>query len=163
MTVKDFKTSGYFSGSILFLGGLLVFLALMLLSSNWIASVIFLAISVVIFTTHYRFRIDFANKTYHDYLWILGMKHGEKGKFAQVEYLFVKGSRVSESMRLKAASSTITKNVFDAYIKFSPEKKIHLFTKNSKHDVLVRLKELASILSTRIVDYTLEEPSEIKV
>jgi hypothetical protein len=162
MAVKDFKTSGYFSGMILFGGALCIFFAIMFVSTNWIASAILVAISVVIFTTHYRFRIDFENKTYHDYLWILGMKQGEKGKFLQVEYLFVKTSKVSQSMHLRVSSSTITKYVFDAYIKISPEKKIHLFTKESKHDVLVRLKELASILSTKVVDYTLEEPTEIK-
>ena len=59
-------------------------------------------------------------------------------------------------MHLRVASSTIAKDVIDAYIKLSPDKKIHLFTKDSRHDALVRMKEIADLLRVRIVDYTTE-------
>jgi hypothetical protein len=159
--VKDFKTSGYFSGSILFFGFLLIPIAITVGAKSIVGAVLIFLLIIVILTTHYRFRIDTEKKVFHDYLWILGMKHGEKGQFDHIDYLFLKASRVSQSMALKAANSTIRKDVIDAYIRLSPENKIHLFTKDSKHDVIVRLKELGSVLGVKVIDYTEEEPVEL--
>jgi hypothetical protein len=157
----DFKTSGYFSGSILFFGLLLIPIAIIVAGKSVIGGILIFLLIVVILTTHYRFSIDTEKKTYHDYIWILGMKHGEKGHFEHVDYLFLKPSRISQGMALRAASSTVHKVVIDAYIRLLPEKKIHLFTKDSKHDVKVRLKELSGKLGVKIIDYTEDEPVEL--
>lgn len=111
-------------------------------------------ISLIIFTTHYRLRIDPENKVYHDYLWILGFRSGEKGKFITLEYLFIKKNTVSQTMRLRVASSTIQKDVFDGYLKFSDQHKIHLLTLSSKENLINRLKFMAALLKTRIIDYS---------
>ena len=162
MYKRDFKTTSYFSGTSLFLGVLLIFLAAFFIP-KWIVTISLVAIGVFILTAHYRLRIDFANKTYYDYLWMLGIKRGEKGSFTEVEYLFLKPSKINQSMHSRGSSTTISKYVIDAYIKLSPDKKIHLFTRDSRHDVIVRLKEIAAILNTRVIDYTTEEPEEIRL
>ena len=155
MTVKDFKTCGYFSGHMIFFGVFLLFTSFMLVTLSMpVVGAILVLPAVLILTTHYRLRIDFERKTYHDYLWVMGMKTGEKGTFQSVEYLFLKAAKVSQTMQLRVASSTVNKDVIDAYIRLVPEKKIHLFTKDSRHDALVRLKEIANTINVRIVDYT---------
>jgi hypothetical protein len=159
--IVDFKTSAYFSGAQIIVGLALIPIATVLWMKTIVGAVLVLIVSLVILTTHYRFSINLKDRSYHDYLWILGFRHGEKGRFDQIDYLFLKVSKVSQSMHLRAASSTITKHVIDAYIRLTPDKKIHLFTKDSKHDVIVRLKDLARMLGTRIIDYTVEEPVEL--
>jgi hypothetical protein len=160
--IVDFKTSRYFSGAQILVGLFLIPIATVVWMKSVVGAVLVLIVSLVILTTHYRLRLDMKNKSYHDYLWILGLRHGEKGKFDQIDYLFLKVSKVSQSMHLRAASSTITKHVIDAYIRLTPDNKIHLFTRDSKHDVVVRLKDLAQLLNTRVIDYTVEEPVELK-
>src|SRR5215204_3440236 len=109
MKIDDFKTSGYFSGTIIFVGILLTLTGLFVMLSYLIVGAIIIIVSVIIFTTHYRLRIDFDNKTFHDYVWLLGTKHGEKGVFDKLEYLFIKKSKVTQTMSVRVASSTIRK------------------------------------------------------
>lgn len=161
MNIIDFKTSGYFSGTILFLGALLAVVGIAVVINNTLLGVVLLVISLVIFTTHYRLKIDFDNKIFYDYLWILGLKNGDKGKFENIEYIFIKRSKVSQTMRLRVASSTIQKEVYDGYLKFSEKDKIHLITKDSKKDLLEKLRMMSTALKVKIIDYSAGEPTEI--
>lgn len=154
MKKVDFKTAPYFSGIFILLGVFLLSVGLLLLSTQIIASLILFFFSLIIFTSHYRLLIDFDTKTFHDYVWFLGFKNGEKGKFERVEYLFVKKNTVSQKMQLKAANSTIRKEVYDGYLKFSDAEKIHILTKDNKKDVLAKLQEISGKLNTKIVDYS---------
>lgn len=161
MNKIDFKTSGYFTGHIIFLGVFLLAIGLPLIFVNVIGGLILCFISLVILTTHYRLNIDLDNKTYHDYLWILGFRNGEKGKFNALEYLFIKMSNVTQTMRLRVVSSTIRKEVFDGYLKFSEHDKIHLLTMDSKESLIKKLKSISSRLKVRIIDYSEGNPKEI--
>jgi hypothetical protein len=128
---------------------------------NPIIGLILWFISLIIFTTHYRLSIDQDKKVYHDYLWILGFRSGEKGKFNTLEYIFIKKSNVSQTMRMRVASSTIQKEVFDGYLKFSDQHKIHLLTLDSKENLINRLKFMASSLKTRLIDYSEDIPKHL--
>ena len=161
MKVIDFKTSGYFSWTLSFAGGLLGAAGLAFVFTNPVVGVILLLISLIVFTTHYRLRIDFDNKVFHDYLWILGLKNGDKGKFENVEYLFIKKSKVSQTMHLRVASSTIQKEVYDGYLKFSEKDKIHLMTKDNKSDLIKKLRVISIALKVKIIDYSEGEQKEI--
>jgi hypothetical protein len=154
MQPVDFKTSSYFSGSVTILGYLLVGVALALLFVNVTGGLLSLFIGIVIFSTHYRLRIDPTSKAYHDYLWILGFKHGERGTFERIEYLFIKKSIHTQTMQLRVASTTIRKEVFDAYLKFSEREKVHLLTMDSKEQLLARLAPVAAQLKTQVIDYS---------
>ena len=161
MNKIDFKTSGYFPGHIMLLGILLVIIGLPVLFINPIIGLILWFISLIIFTTHYRLSIDQDSKVYHDYLWILGFRSGEKGKFNTLEYIFIKKSNVSQTMRMRVASSTIQKEVFDGYLKFSDQHKIHLLTLDSKENLINRLKFMASSLKTKLIDYSEDIPKHL--
>lgn len=161
MKAIDFKTSGFFSWTIIFLGFVLAFLGLLFVVENPVVGVILLLISLIIFTTHYRLKIDFDNKVFHDYLWILGLKNGDKGKFETIEYLFIKKNKVSQTMSVRVASTTIVKEVYDGYLKFSEQEKIHLITKDSKKDLVDKLRKISTSLKVKIIDYSEGEPKEI--
>lgn len=161
MKTVDFKTSGYFPGTVIFLGVLLLFSGMILIMTSPYVGLVILLVATIIFTTHYRLKVDFENKAYHDYLWILGIKVGEKGKFDKVEYLFIKKSKVSQTMRLKAASTTIRKDIYDGYLRFSETSKIHLLTSDDKSELIDRLKSIAEKLNTKLIDYSDESAKEL--
>jgi len=161
MNKIDFRTSRYFPGQVIFLGLLLLIIGVPVFSVSLLGGFVLWFISLVIFTTHYRLRVDMDSKTYHDYLWILGMKRGEKGKFNTIEYLFIKKSMVTETMRLRVATTTIEKEIFDGYLKFSDQDKIHLLTMDSKENLINRMKSMAASLHVRILDYSEGNPLQI--
>ena len=161
MKVIDFKTSGYFSWSIIFFGIVLAIAGLGVLFKSAVIGLILLLVSAIIFSTHYRLKIDFDNNVFQDYVWILGLKNGEKRKFENIEYLFIKRSLVSQTMNSLINSATIRKHVYDGYLKFSEKEKIHLITKENKEALIERLRAIASRLNVRIVDYSAGEPTEI--
>ena len=80
METIDFKTSTYFSVAIIFLGVGFLVVGLAALLTNTILALILLLISAITLTTHYRLTIDFNKKVFRDYVWILGLKNGDKGK-----------------------------------------------------------------------------------
>lgn len=161
MKTLDFKTSGYFPGTFIFTAVILCIVAVPVIFMNVIAGLIMLLVSVIIFTTHYRFAIDFEHKVFHDHVWILGFRSGEKRKFERIEYLFIKTNKVSQTMSLKVASTTITKEVYDGYIKFSEDEKVHLISKDSKKDLIAKLRPISNALNIKVIDYSGGAPEEV--
>src|SRR5688572_12016585 len=161
MNKVDFRTAAYFSIHIRITSVFFVFLGLVLLSESLVGGLIMCLISLVFLTTHYRFSVDLDKKVYHDYLWIAGFKNGEKKKYDVIEYVFIKKSSVSQTMHLRVASSTIRKEVYDGYVKFSTDEKVHLLTLDSKGDLMSRLKAIASQLRVRLIDYSEGTPREV--
>lgn len=162
MKIIDCRLSRYFSNQWLFFGLLLLVTGVILIFKLLIVgAIIVLMISVLIFTTHYHLSIDFNQKSYYDYVWLLGLKFGEKGTFESVEYIFIKKSKVSQTMNSRGSSTTIRKEEYDGYLKFSEENKIHLLTSDSKKQLLKKLSEIATKYSTKIFDYSDGEPIEV--
>lgn len=154
MKTIDFETSGYFSGTIMFFGFVLALFGFMFLIKSVFIGITLLTISALILTTHYRLKIDYENNYFQDYLWIFGMKYGDKKKFEAIEYLFIKSSRETQTMSMKVVSSTITKEVFDGYLKLSEKDKIHLMTKDNKEALMQKLLPISAKLNIRIIDYS---------
>lgn len=154
MHVIDFKTSGYFSLPILIVGAALAFLGLAMVNISIIGALTCLFLGIVILTTHYRLRVDFEQKTFHDYVWILGLKNGTKGRFEQVDYIFIKPSKIRQTLNSRVSSTVIHKEVFDAYLRFSEHDKIHLLTLDDKKAVMNKATIFAAKLGVKVVDYT---------
>src|SRR5687768_3339232 len=161
MNKVDFKTAPYFSAHFRYTSIIFAFIGFILLFEIPVGGLILCLIALVFITTHYRFSVDLDKKIYHDYLWMLGFRMGEKKKFNAIEYVFIKKSNVSQTMRMRIASSTIRKEVFDGYVKFSGDEKVHLLTLDSKGDLMSRLKTIASQLRLRLIDYSEGTPREV--
>jgi hypothetical protein len=162
MKVVNFKTSSYFSATAVICAVILLPLGVVTLFANLVIGLVLLAISVLILTTHYRLEIDFGNKTYYDYVSLLGfLKQGERGSFETVQYLFIKTNRVSQTVNSRVSSMTVTKMVFDGYLKFSDEDKIHIASRDNKNNLVKKLQTISNQLSIQIIDYTEEEPAVI--
>ncbi|HEY9049244.1 MAG TPA: hypothetical protein VIN08_25255 [Ohtaekwangia sp.] len=150
----DFKTSAYFSGTVVILGVGVLISGLLVMMANVVIGTILAVVSLLIFTTHYRLGIDFDKKEYHDYTWILGLKSGDKGSFERIEYIFIKKNKVSQTLNRYTGSSTIRSDVYDGFLKFSEEDKIHLMTRNSKEKLIAKLRPIAAQLQVSIIDYS---------
>jgi hypothetical protein len=161
MNVFDFKTAVFFPRRIMFTGVLLVFAVLLVVLKSVVLELIVLLAGIVIFTTHYRLRIDYTNKAFFDYVWILGFKTGDHGRFEKIEYLFIKKSRISQKMNHLAGSAVLQKEVYHGYLKFSDQEKIHLMTKDSKNALVEKLSVISDALKVRIMDYSEGSPKEI--
>lgn len=157
----DFKTSPYFSSTITLAGTLVGIGGLAIVFTNPILGAILLLLGIIVLTTHYRLAISLDKKVYHDYVWMLGFRIGDKGSFENIEYLFVKKSKVSQTMHVRVASSTIRKEVYDGFLKFSESHKLHLVTKDSKNELIKKLRVISTALTVKIIDYSEGEPKEI--
>jgi len=159
MKVVNFKTSSYFSATAVIFAVILLLVGLIALFANLVVGLIVLAIGVVILTTHQRLEIDLQNKTYYDYVSFLGfLKQGERGRFDTVQYLFIKTNRVSQTVNSRVSSMTVTKMVFDGYLKFSDEDKIHIAARDNKDKLVKKLQGISNQLNIQIIDYTQGEP-----
>jgi hypothetical protein len=157
----DFRTSSYFTGMVYWLGIVFLVMAMFLIVENVIAGIILIFLGVLILTTHYRLKIDFGNKVYHEYVWILGVKNGERKKFETMEYLFIKRQKVSQTMSIRVASTTIRKDQFNGYLRFSETEKLHIDSMDHKKNLIAKLKKISDKLNVKIIDYSECEPAEI--
>lgn len=160
----DFKTSNYFSGMPYILGFILLPIGFILLfSPKIIVGVGLLVTGAAIVTTHFRLAINHNQKIYTEYISLFGMKVSkEVSRFEVIEYIFIKKSRVSQNLNSRASSTTIRKDQFDGYLKFSEDDKVHLFSFEDKSVLLKRLRPIARIINVRMIDYSVEHPVEIK-
>lgn len=155
MTLIDFKTSNYFSSRVIIAGVIFLISGLVLFFVNWVIGIILIFSSVIILTTQYRLTIDFENKVFHDYVRILGLKNGYKEKFEVIEYIFINTTNSSQTMSMgRVASTTIHNKVYNGYLKFAENNKIHLTTKDDKKSLYEALAPIASKLNVKIIDYT---------
>lgn len=111
-------------------------------------------IGVVTSTTHYGVEINLKSKQYREYIWILGFRKGEEISFDSIQYLFIKDFRISETFNSRVNSSTIVRNEFRGFVKFSEESKIHIVTKDDYEKMVIQLKKLAKQFDVGLVDYT---------
>lgn len=160
-TIVDFRTCGYFSGTMIFLGVVLSFIGLGVLFISFIIGLMMLLTSIVIFTTHYRIEVNYKTKTVHDYLWIVGLKNGERREFNSIDYLFIKRNKVSQTMNYLSISSTIHKEVYDGYLRVSENHKIHITSKDSLEEMLEKLRPVSVKLGVPIIDYSEGHANEI--
>lgn len=141
MATIDVRISRFFTNQWLFVGILLMVGGIVMIFKVIIVGIFLTLISTIIITTHYRLAIDLNEKTYHDYVWLFGFRIGERSTFDRIDYIFIKKIRVSQTMNSRGSSSTIRKEMFDAYLKFSEENKIHLLTEESKKKLITDLMD----------------------
>jgi hypothetical protein len=157
----DFKTSSYFSGTIRLTAIPFLFFGIILIFESLVAGIVVTIGSLIAITTHYRLTIDMSARKFHDYVWVLGFKKGEHGQFETIDYLFIKKKMVSQTISARVASTTIRKDVYDGYLRFSEENKIHLLTSDSKSAVVSLLKTVSATLNIKVIDYTENVPTEL--
>ena len=109
-----------------------------------------LILGAIIITARYRLEINLTNRSYHDYLWIVGFKTGEKGAFNHIESLYLTESKYSQQVHSRASTMTRYGTEYNGYIKFDTDK-VHLLSDDSKRKVVKKLKQLSEKLRSNVV------------
>ena len=116
-TIK-IDTKSYFEGTILILGWVFGFIALILLFINWFISPIFAFLAFLTLTAKYRLTINIANNEIEDFLFIIGIKtQTEKFKYASFEYIYITRSKYTQQLNMKSITSIVSGELYTAYLK----------------------------------------------
>jgi hypothetical protein len=140
-----------------FLGILMILLAIAaIFSSVWWLSIILVFVGLIILTIQSGTEIDHSTKTYREYNSILFFRHGEQERYDAVEKIFINASKVEQRVHPAHTndSSTFYYTEYNAYLKLSDGKKIFLMSKKNKAAMMNKLKPVAELLETELVDYT---------
>jgi hypothetical protein len=151
----------YFPWPVKFIAGILAFMGWINLIPSIVVTVGVTIAFILVMTMHQGFIIDRNRKKYKEYTWFLGRKLGEEISYEEIEYLFIKPSKVSRTYHTRVQETTISDIEYDGFLRFSETSKIHLLSSSSKKGVIKKLMALKGYLNTRIIDYTKGVAEEI--
>ncbi len=106
-----------------------------------------------LFTAHYRLTINLVAQTYHDHLWIVGMKKGGKVKFNRIDGLHLTQNAYRQTVSSWASSMTKRGTEYHGFIRFD-EEDIQVANATSKRTVMKKLLTLQRALRGNIVSST---------
>lgn len=138
------------------LGLLMVLFVPVLAAGSIILIIILELIGLTMIFSFEGTQIDPGAKRYREYTSILFLKSGKFMSYSGVERIFIVTSKINETMHSARANNTLTfeKRMFDAYIVFTPENKIHLVSDKSKERVMKKITPLSQTLQVSVVDHT---------
>lgn len=149
----DFRIKNYLPLFFTVLGlGLIVIGILNVLDRFVLASGSFIMASVFI-TTQYRLEINLKEKYYREYVWLLGLKFGDRVKYETMQYFYITKSKKSLIYGQTYKNHYVTGQHFNGYLKFSEDNKILIGDNSSKDWVLKRIKKFNAKLGLEIKDY----------
>ena len=150
----DIKISNYFSTGYILLSVLFLLFGIgAIVRGEFILGIILMLPLIITSSTHYRLQIDDSKKIYKFYVWLLGSRIGKEYSFERIEYVYLKKNRVSQTMHMESLSSTVKKEVYDIYLKFSDRKPLHLLDKNDYKAAREKLHSIASAFNIDLVDH----------
>ncbi|MDN5200858.1 hypothetical protein QQ008_05785 [Fulvivirgaceae bacterium BMA10] len=132
----------------------MIIVALILVSTLPIPSVLLVILAIFIFTTYYGLDISLDDKYYWEYIWLFGFRKGKKRNFSHIEYLYITKNRYTQTLGIRGPSTTIRAAEYHGLIKFSNDEKIHLCDSKIKQKVIKRLRSYATHLKVEIFDLT---------
>jgi hypothetical protein len=150
----DFKIKNYLPFLFTALGTVLVVVGPLLILEKTLISIGLVITGLILATTQYRLEINFNEKYYREYIWILWLKRGEKIPFNEIQYLYLTKSKKTQIYGQTYKNHYITGDHFNGYIKFSEDEKILIGDSPSKEWVLKRLEKINSKLRLDVKDYS---------
>jgi hypothetical protein len=149
------KTNSYFPKTVRAIGAVFCIFGLAMIWSSPFIGLLFLFITIVIFTTHYGFEIILGPNSFREFVWVLGWMDGRKSPFKAIDFLFIQcGTFRYLTYSLKEKET----NAFEGYMKFEGRNEVHILTDIKKDLLILKLKNLASHLNVPILDYSDGEP-----
>ncbi len=150
----DFKIKNYLPFFFAVLGVGLMIGSVFGIAEKTLLSIGLFLVGLILVTTQYRLEINLDKKYYREYVWILGLRSGQKIKFNQIQYLYLTRSKKTQVYGQTYKNHYVTGTHFNGYIKFSDEEKILIGDSSSKDWVLKRLQKVGSKLGLEIKDYS---------
>lgn len=151
----DFKTQFFFPGGIVFVGAVLILVSPLVLVGHITWGIVVLSGGVLAATTHVRIGIDVPKKRYREYIVFLGMRLGKYERFQELDYLFVRKTRVSQRMSYGGTNATtIRSERYEGYLHYDGDVMLHLFSEDKKAKLVKQLNKLSGQLNLRVIDKT---------
>jgi hypothetical protein len=150
----DVRTVYFFPGGFRLAGGIVALAGLAFIAVVPAIAVTLLLGGLAIVITHYRLSVDRQRKVYRDYVWFFGLKSSKPVPFDNIEYFFIKNGRETQNMQLRVARTTISKDVYDGYLKFSEADKVHVATTDTHQSLVAKLQPWAATLGVPLNDYS---------
>ena len=106
-----------------------------------------------LFTAHYRLTINLVTQTYHDHLWMVGMKKGAKVKFNRIDGLHLTQNAYRQTISSWTSSMTKRGTEYNGFIRFD-EQDVQVVNATSKRTVMEKLLNFQRALRGNIVSST---------
>jgi hypothetical protein len=150
----DFKTQFFFPGGVVFVGAVLILFGPLVMVNHLAMGIMILFGGLVTATTHVRIGIDLQNKTYREYIVFLGLRVGKYERFQELDYLFVRKAKVSQTLSNRVSSTTVYGERYEGYLHYDGDVMLHLFSQGKKAKVVEQLNKLSTQLNLRVIDKT---------
>lgn len=118
-----------------------------------LGSFLLIPAGLFLFTAHYRLTINLVDQTYHDYLWIVGLKRGDKEKFSRIDGMHLTQNAYRQTISSFTSSITRRGTEYHGYIRFD-EEDIPVANATSKRTVMRKLERVQRALRGNIVSST---------
>jgi hypothetical protein len=135
-----------------FVCGLLAFYGIMS-STYWLIGLSGI-LMILALTTRYGVAVQTDEKWFKEYVWVLGLKFGERIKYSNLEYLFIGKGRVTQTTSSRVQSTTVTRDEYRGFIKFDTDEKIHILTKGNHEKLVKAMTKTAQAFQVRLFDYS---------
>ncbi len=162
-------TAAYFPWPFITLGMLILITVGVWLSGRYgPLGLLLIPMGIFVFAAHYRLVINLTSQTYHDYLWIVGIKSGTKEAFSSIGGLHLTSSAYRQTFSNFTSSTTKRGTEYNGYIQLDGQN-VHLFSDTSKRKVMKKLRNIQNalqgntisstelIVDSSITDYTEEQ------
>jgi hypothetical protein len=146
-----FKTAYYFPKTVRSIGAVFGLFGLAMAWTSPILGLLFLFITLVIFTTHYGFEIELKPNTVREYIFVLGFREGKRSPFKEAEFIFVQPGKLrflTYALREKEVDG------FEAYLKFEGRNEMLMLALEKKDKLIAIMRGVATRLQVPIRDYS---------
>ena len=121
----------------------------------FLGTLIFGGLFLLVTTTHYGIVINLNDKTYDNYLWILGFRKHNLNPFEEIEFCFIQQNQYHYIIRSNPWNSNeFNRKTYNGYLKFSNGEKIHLSQSQKKSEIIYELRGVCRDLNVPLIDST---------
>jgi hypothetical protein len=126
----------------------------------WLIAIGFL-LSILCLTTFYKVEVNTSEKWFKEYVWVLGIKSGERVKYGTIDYLFVNKGLITETTSSRIQSTTVTREEYRGFIKFDNNEKIHILTNTNRDRLVTEMTGAARNFQSRLFDYSSGQTTQL--
>jgi hypothetical protein len=151
---RSYHTGVFFPAYIIFSGGVLLLVALILfLRGTLLVPLLLTLISLVFITGHHGLEIDPHRKTYREYLSFCWLRFGTYKSYRQLSRIMVHGSQVGQTIfAMSNHASVYYHTEYDSYLYFDNGTRIHLLTRRSKEKLMQKVNRMAADMEVSVQD-----------
>jgi hypothetical protein len=134
----------------------LVALGAGLFTTNFIAAIVLVIISLLIITGTSGFQIDHTLKKYREFNAFLFVRFGSWQSYQAVDTIFINSGKSTQRVYSAHTTQSISfvDREFNGYLKFSDGEKVCVLTTKNKKKLSKKLDTLARYLGVEVADYT---------